>query len=343
MAGVKREEQQGRLSAGAPPQAAYRYAPPVRPVAFGAHTLEFGGKTHIMGILNVTPDSFSDGGLYYDHEKALAHAREMVADGADVVDLGAESASIKASKPDANEQVARLVPLVRELAAGLGRPLSIDTYQSAVAEATLAAGAAIINDISGLHADPDLARVVAEHGAGLVIMHMKGHPRRPDPEPRYEDVFEEVRAYLSEGVERALAAGVREEKILLDPGIGVGKRTAHNLELLQRLGELRALGFPILLGASRTSVIGNVLELPVGEREEGTLATTAWAAFVGADMVRVHDVRGNARVAAMADALARGIRQPDDGWPFDAVTGEQRRPLRPPGSGERALPRDERG
>ncbi|WP_242823385.1 dihydropteroate synthase [Thermaerobacter subterraneus] len=299
-----------------------------RKVDFRGRSLLFGRRTLIMGVLNVTPDSFSDGGRYNAPDRALRRALEMVAEGADLIDVGAESANIAASKPELEEELARLVPVVERLVREVDVPISIDTYKAPVAEAALEAGAHIINDISGLHADPDLAAVCARYGAGVVIMHLQGHPRRLAREPRYDDVVLDVARYLAEGVQRALAAGVRPEAIVVDPGIGVGKRTRHNLEILENLGAFRSLGYPVLLGASRTSVIGNILETPIGDRLEGTLATTALAVVHGADMVRVHDVRANARVARMADALVRGWDEPAGGWPFDAVTGRQRRPLR---------------
>ncbi|WP_242822486.1 dihydropteroate synthase [Thermaerobacter marianensis] len=309
-------------------------------VDFRGRSLVFGERTLIMGVLNVTPDSFSDGGRYNAPDRAVRRALEMVAEGADLIDVGAESANIAASKPELEEELARLMPVVERLVREVDVPISIDTYKAPVAEAALQAGAHIINDISGLHADPGLAAVCARYGAGVVVMHLQGHPRSLAREPRYDDVVLDIARYLQEGVARALAAGVRPEAIVVDPGIGVGKRTRHNLEILENLGAFRSLGYPVLLGASRTSVIGNVLETPIGDRLEGTLATTALAVVHGADMVRVHDVRANARVARMADALVRGWDEPADGWPFDAVTGHQRRPLRelgrlPAAEGER--------
>lgn len=306
--------------------------PPVargpRTVRIRGRELRFGERTLIMGVLNVTPDSFSDGGRYNRPDRAIRRALEMVREGVDVIDVGAESANIAASKPELEEELERLMPVVERLVREVDVPISIDTYKAPVAEAALQAGAHIINDISGLHADPALPAVCARYGAGVVIMHLQGHPRALAREPQYEDVVLDVARYLQEGVDRALAAGVAPERILVDPGIGVGKRTRHNLEILENLHAFRSLGFPVLLGASRTSVIGNLLETPVGDRLEGTLATTVLAAVHGADMVRVHDVRANARTARVADALTRGWREPEDGWPFDAVTGHRRRPLR---------------
>ena len=300
-------------------------------VQFGPRTFRWGSRTYIMGVLNVTPDSFSDGGLYLNPERALARAREMIEQGADIIDIGGESASLKASRPSVEEEVARLLPVVTTLAAEGRVTLSVDTYKSAVAAAMLEAGAHLINDVTALRADPELAGVIAHHGAGVVLMHMQGTPRQPVREPRYARVIDDLLAYFSESIERAVRAGIDEQRILLDPGIGVSKRTRHNLEILQNLEAIRALGFPVLLGHSRTSVIGNILELPIHERLEGTLAVTAVAVTKGVDVVRVHDVRANVRVVRMADALVRGVTEPPDGWPFDAVTGEQRRPLRPVG------------
>lgn len=297
----------------------------------GPHHFHWGSQTYIMGILNVTPDSFTDGGRYLDPERAIERARTMVAEGAHIIDIGAESASIAASKPELAEELKRLLPVVNRLSQDQTATLSVDTYKSQVADAVLAAGAHIINDISGLHADPELADVIAQHGAGVVIMHMQGHPRQVSRDPQYNDVVADVMAYLSRGIEKALRAGIGEDRIIIDPGIGVGKRTQHNLEILRRLKEFHQLGFPILLGHSHTSVIGNILELPVHQRLEGTLAVTAVSITHGVDIVRVHDVKANARVARMADALTRPMSVPEDGWAFDAVTGEQRRPLRPVG------------
>lgn len=305
--------------------------PPPAPETFGPAALAWGTRTYVMGVLNITPDSFSDGGRYLDPGRAVERAWQMVAEGADLLDLGAESASIAAGKPDLDQELRRLVPVVSRLARELPVPLSIDTYKSAVARACLEAGAAIINDITGLHEDPDLPDVIARHGAGVVVMHLQGAARQVSREPAYGDAVEEVADYLAEGARRARTAGIPPGRIILDPGIGVGKRTAHNLALLQGLPALRGLGYPVLLGASRTSVIGNVLEAPIGARLEGTLATTAVAAAMGVDMVRVHDVAANVRAARMADAMVRGIAPPAGGWPFDAVTGHQRRPLQPVG------------
>lgn len=310
-----------------------RPARTVRRVDIGPRTFEFGTRTYVMGVLNVTPDSFSDGGLYFDPGAACDRAWQMVEEGVDVVDVGAASAGYRAKPVTPEEEVQRLAPVLRRLARELPVPISVDTHRSYVARVALDEGVHIINDISGLRGDPQLAPVIAQYGAAVVIMHMLGVPERPNRDPRYDgDVIAAVRADLLRGVETALEAGIRPDHIIVDPGIGVTKRTAHNLEILQRLPELTmTLDYPVLIGTSRTSVIGNVLELPVHERLEGVLATTAVGAAMGVDMVRVHDVRENVRVARMADAMVRGIAEPEDGWAFDAITGEARRPLRPVG------------
>lgn len=310
---------------------AWPRSPLRRRVPIGPALFEFGSRTYVMGVLNVTPDSFSDGGLYFDVEKACRRAWQMVEEGVDIIDVGAASASFRARPVSPEEEIERLRPVLERLAAELPVPLSVDTHRASVARVALEAGAHIINDISGLRADPELPDVIAEFGAAVVIMHMLGTPAQPERNPRYTDVIAEVRADLLAGAERAERAGIPPEKIIVDPGIGVAKGTEHNLEILQRLPELASLDFPLLVGASRTSVIGNILELPVNDRLEGTLAVTAVGAAMGVDVVRVHDVRANVRVARMADAMVRGVPVPEDGWPFDAISGDMLRPLRPVG------------
>lgn len=267
-------------------------------------TLDLSSRTHIMGILNVTPDSFSDGGRYTDSEKALQHAREMIAAGADILDIGGESTRPGAQPVSDAEELARIIPIIERLAAETSVPLSVDTYKSAVARKALAAGASIVNDISGLRFSPDMAQVAADAGAGIVIMHIKGTPRDMQQNPVYDDVVTEVMAYLEEGIELAVKAGVDQEKILIDPGIGFGKTLEHNLMLLRRLDEFRVLGRPILLGTSRKKFIGTVLDIPVPEeRVDGTAATVALGIERGAQIVRVHDVARMKQVARMMDAI----------------------------------------
>jgi dihydropteroate synthase len=268
--------------------------------------LDLGTRTHIMGILNVTPDSFSDGGLYADAERAVERAREMAAQGADIIDIGGESTRPGAKPLTEEEELRRIIPVIERLAAEVMTPISVDTYKASVARKALEAGASLVNDISGLRFSPDMAKVIADHGAALAIMHIKGTPRDMQQNPVYDDVIGEIRGYLAEGVEIALKAGVDREKILVDPGIGFGKTLEHNLVILNRLQEFRVLGRPILIGTSRKRFIGTVLGILAPEqRIEGTAATVAIAIERGARVVRVHDVAQMARVARMTDAILR--------------------------------------
>ncbi len=270
-------------------------------------TLTLGTNTHVMGILNVTPDSFSDGGNYLDVQQAIVHAETMVAEGATLIDIGGESSRPGASLVSVNDELARVLPVVRALADTVDVLLSVDTYKAEVARRALEAGAHVVNDITALYGDPDMAATVAEMEAGVVLMHMKGTPRTMQQSPEYNDVVNEVCAWLKKKIQNAEAQGIAPERIIVDPGIGFGKTTQHNLELLKRLSEFRALKKPLLIGTSRKSFIGNILEVPVTERVEGTAATVCWAIAHGADIVRVHDVKANVRAAQMTDALYRGI------------------------------------
>lgn len=266
--------------------------------------LELGRTTRIMGILNATPDSFSDGGLYADPKRALAHAREMAAAGADIIDIGGESTRPGAEPLSLEEELARIVPLIERLSGELAVPISVDTYKARVAEKAVQAGASIINDISGLRFSPDMAKVAADTGAALVIMHIKGTPRNMQQNPVYTDVINEIVAYLEEGIEIAEKAGVDREKLLVDPGIGFGKTLEHNLTILNRLEEFAVLGRPIVLGTSRKKFIGTVLGIPTADqRIDGTAATVALGIERGASVVRVHDVARMAQVARMTDAI----------------------------------------
>jgi dihydropteroate synthase len=274
----------------------------VGPVVF-----RWGERTYVMGIVNVTPDSFSGDGLLEAApgplEAAVAAGRAMVADGADIIDVGGESTRPGHDPVDADEERRRVVPVVAALRGALpGTPISIDTTKPAVAEAALAAGADMVNDVWGVGPDDGLVRLAAAHGVPLVVMHNRA-------EPRYADLVPEVIADLRTALERALRLGVAWDRLLVDPGFGFGKTPDHNLAILRELGALRELGRPILLGTSRKSTIGRVLDLPVEERLEGTLATTVLGIAAGADVVRVHDVRANVRAARMADAIVRGSWQ----------------------------------
>jgi dihydropteroate synthase len=269
--------------------------------------LDLGSRTHIMGILNVTPDSFSDGGLYNDTVKACVRAREMAAAGADIIDVGGESTRPGAEPLSEEEELRRIIPIIKDLAAELTVPISVDTYKATVAKKALAAGASIVNDISGLHFSPDMAKVVADYGAAVVIMHIKGTPRDMQQNPVYDNVLLDVMSYLEEGIAIAVKAGVDREKMLIDPGIGFGKTLEHNLTLLNRLDEFRSIGRPIVLGTSRKQFIGTILGIPVPEqRVDGTASTLVLGIERGAKVVRVHDVTRMAQVVRMTDAVLRG-------------------------------------
>ncbi len=268
--------------------------------------LDLGGRTHVMGVLNVTPDSFSDGGLFAGHDAAVAHARAMAAQGADIIDIGGESTRPGAEPLGEEEELGRIIPVIERTVRETSTPVSIDTYKAGVARKALAAGASIVNDISGLRFSPDMARIVADHGAVVVLMHIKGTPRDMQVDPVYDDVICEIMDYLEESASIALKAGISRDHILVDPGIGFGKTVQHNLEILSRLDELKALGFPIVIGTSRKRFIGTVLNIPEPkDRVEGTAATVALAIERGAHIVRVHDVGYMTKVARMTDAIVR--------------------------------------
>jgi dihydropteroate synthase len=280
------------------------------PTRIGPATFCWGERTFVMGILNVTPDSFSGDGLLEAApgttprrgdpvEAAVAAGRRMVDEGADILDIGGESTRPGHAPVAADEERRRVVPIIAALRAALPDvPLSIDTTKAAVAESALAAGADLVNDVWGVGDDPALARLAADHGVPLVVMHNRA-------EPRYTTFLPEVIADLERAIERALQLGVRWDDIVVDPGFGFGKTPEHNLILVRELAALGMLGRPILLGTSRKSTLGRVLDLPVGERLEATLATTALGIAAGADVIRVHDVRANVRAARMSDAIVR--------------------------------------
>jgi dihydropteroate synthase len=255
----------------------------------------------LMGVVNVTPDSFSDGGLYLDAEAAVAHGRELARQGAEILDVGGESTRPGAEEVSAEEERARVEPVVAGLAGTA--TVSIDTSKAAVAEAALNAGASIVNDVTALRHDPEIGAVCAGHDAGLVLMHMQGDPRTMQENPVYADVVDDVKGFLAERLEAAVDAGVAEERIWLDPGIGFGKTLDHNLELLRRLGELRELGRPLVIGTSRKSFLGKIDGSDVGDRLGGTIASSILAAAEGADVLRVHDVTETAQAAKVANAI----------------------------------------
>src|SRR5436190_336300 len=264
--------------------------------------------TRLMGIVNVTPDSFSDGGLFLEPGRAIDHARELVRDGADLLDIGGESTRPGARGVSAEEELGRVAPVLAGLE-GIGVPISIDTSKAAVAEAALDAGAESVNDVTALRLDPELAGLCAERGCGVLLRHMQGTPRTMQESPEYDDVVDDVRAFLAERIEFAIGEGIAEERIWVDPGIGFGKTLDHNLELLRRLGELRSLGRPIVVGTSRKSFIGKLTGREVGDRLGGTIASSVLALRAGADVLRVHDVAEVRQGMQVAEAILEAGRR----------------------------------
>jgi len=275
---------------------------------FGQREYDLSARTHIMGILNVTPDSFSDGGKHQDHYHAVEYALQMVDEGADIIDVGGESTRPRseaygegAQAVSVEEEVRRVIPVIERLASLTNVPISVDTYKAAVAGKGLDAGAVIVNDISGFRFDPDMAPLVGSKGASAVLMHIKGKPKTMQLNPTYNDLFGEVRSYLRSALQMGLDHGVRQ--MMIDPGIGFGKTSEHNLQLLNGLNRLKDLGYPILVGPSRKAFIGSILDLPVEDRLEGTLASCVAAILRGANIIRVHDVKEAKRAAMIADAV----------------------------------------
>jgi dihydropteroate synthase len=266
-----------------------------------------GARPAVMGVVNVTPDSFSDGGKWLEHDAAVAHGLELAAQGADVLDVGGESTRPGAAPVDAAEELRRVLPVVRALAADAGVPVSIDTVKASVAAAALDAGATVVNDVSAARFDDRMLATVADAGAGYVVMHMLGEPRTMQDDPRYDDVVVEVGAFLDERLDAARAVGVRDGALVADPGIGFGKTGRHNLELLVGLPALCAtVGVPVLVGTSRKSFLGRLVGgAPADERDDATLATVTWAFERGASIARVHDVRGAVGAAALLSVLQR--------------------------------------
>ncbi len=269
------------------------------------HGREYGlsEATLVMGILNITPDSFSDGGQFYERDRAVEHALRMVEEGADILDVGGESTRPGAEAISEEEELDRVIPVIEGIRRSVEVPISIDTSKSGVARLALDAGADMLNDVSALRIDLGIAELAAERAVPLCLMHMLGMPKTMQVSPEYGDLMGEIIAFLRERAEAAAEAGVEPGNILVDPGIGFGKTVAHNLEILRRLQELRGLGYPVLIGPSRKSFIGRVLNLPERERLEGTAASVALSIANGADIVRVHDVKEMVRVAGLADAI----------------------------------------
>ena len=276
---------------------------PIR-ILCGRYRLVVRDRPLVMGILNVTPDSFSDGGQAFSPRAAVRHALRMARDGADLIDIGGESTRPGATAVSIHEEIRRVIPVIRQLATRLSIPLSVDTTKSAVAEEALAAGAVIVNDVSALAGDRAMASVVARSRAAVILMHRRGTPRTMQRLARYGDVLREVAGSLRESVRRAERAGIARERILIDPGLGFAKTARHNLELLRDLSALRALGLPIVVGPSRKSFIGRVLGTDIVERLAGTLACVSRAMEQGAAIVRVHDVRSTVEFIRMSRAIS---------------------------------------
>lgn len=272
----------------------------------GRHRLDFSKRTYIMGILNVTPDSFSDGGKFFDKNRAVEHGIKMADEGADVIDVGGESTRPGSRQVSAEEELRRVIPAIRILRKKIDKPISIDTRKSVVAREALKEGASIINDISGLLEDKDMADVVAKFNAACVIMHIKGRPKTMQKNPVYKSLFGEIIERLKKSIKIAKEAGIKENKIIIDPGIGFGKTTEHNLQIIRNLRKIKTLGYPVLIGPSRKSFIGNVLNKPKANgRIFGSAAAVAISILNGADIIRVHDVAIMRQVAQMADAFKR--------------------------------------
>lgn len=266
-------------------------------------TLDFSHGPLIMGILNVTPDSFYDGGKYFHRDDAISRGMKLVEDGADIIDIGGESTRPGSVPISEEEELKRVIPVIEELSKRTSVPISIDTYKSRVAEAAIDAGAQIVNDISGMKFDEKMAQVVAEKGVPVVIMHIKGTPRDMQNNPYYEDIIQEIFNYFEDRISFAVSRGIAENKIIIDPGIGFGKRPEDNLFLIKNLGSFKIFGKPIMIGVSRKSFIGKILNLPPEERLEGSISATLYALSEGAKVVRVHDVKEIKRCIAIYNKI----------------------------------------
>ncbi|MCX6843753.1 MAG: dihydropteroate synthase [candidate division WOR-3 bacterium] len=280
-----------------------RMLSPMRVITLGRTRVDLGKRTHVMGILNVTPDSFSDGGRFLAPSAALEHAVAMAEAGADFIDIGAESTRPGARSVPAKEQLARLMPVLRAVKKRVKVPVSIDTTSATVTEAVLREGADMVNDVSALTGDPRMLAVVARFEVPCILMHMKGRPRTMQRDPKYSDLMSEITGFLEAALARGEQAGIKRTQMLVDPGIGFGKTVAHNLEILRRLAELESLGVPLVVGPSRKRFIGAVLDASPDERLEGTIAACVLAAANGANVLRVHDVKPVMKALRLADAI----------------------------------------
>jgi dihydropteroate synthase len=269
-------------------------------------SLNLGARTHVMGILNVTPDSFSDGGRFIGREQAIEQGLAMARDGADIIDVGGESTRPYSERITKEEELDRVIPVVEGLRKELRIPISVDTLKAEVAREALRAGASMVNDISALRFDPGMTALVAEANIPVVLMHMKGIPDSMQDKPVYRNLIQEIIDFLEAAVDRAVRGGIRREMVIVDPGIGFGKTFDHNLEIIRELSRFRYLDRPVLLGSSRKAFIGHIIERPAHERDTGTMATVAAAVMNGAHMVRVHDVKRAVETVRVIDAIRRG-------------------------------------
>jgi dihydropteroate synthase len=285
------------------------YHTPVFEIQAGHFPMVLGYETRVMGIVNVTPDSFSDGGLFFDRKKAVEQGEALADAGADIVDVGGESSRPFSDSVTAEEETKRVIPVVEELAKRLSIPISVDTTKAAVAKRAIEAGASLVNDIGAMRRDPHMAEVVADAGVAVVLMHMKGTPKDMQKEPAYENVVTEVKGFLERAVSEACEAGISRNKIIVDPGIGFGKTVTHNLLLIQQLSCLHSLDVPVLIGPSRKSFITHILGSGDDLREIGTQAAVAAAALEGVHIVRVHDVATTKKTLHLVDAFRLAGRQ----------------------------------
>ena len=269
----------------------------------GQRVLDLSSRTHLMGVLNVTPDSFSDGGKFFKPEEAVKQGLKLAEEGADIIDIGGESTRPGSEHVTIEEELSRVIPVIEELTKMIQVPISIDTYKSKVAKEALDSGASMVNDISGLRYDPEMKKVIAKYDVPVVLMHIKGTPKNMQENPHYDNLIEEIKTYLIESIKIAKEAGIDEDKIIIDPGIGFGKTPEDNLRILKNLNEFTELGRPLMVGVSRKSFIGKILNLPTEERLEGSLASMAAAILNGANILRVHDVKESKRVAKLVDAI----------------------------------------
>lgn len=275
-------------------------------LSWADYRLEMGQRTHIMGVLNVTPDSFSDGGIYFQKDRAIEHGLSMAKDGADIIDVGGESTRPYSEKISAEEEMDRVIPVIRALSKDLRIPISIDTCKADVARQALKAGASIINDISAFRFDPEMMSVAADAGVPVILMHMQGTPVDMQANPTYENLILEILDFLRDAMDRSVAGGIERDMIIVDPGIGFGKTFDHNLQIIRELAEFNVLERPILLGPSNKAFIGHILNKEPHERDTGSMAAVAAGVLNGAHIVRVHNVKKTIETVKMVDAIKRG-------------------------------------